>query len=236
MAGPWDRVTKGRHTLYRRDWALIADAGVSAGVQVRVMQGSWSGNVKASAGTHSGGGAVDISVAGMTERQALALVYQLRRRNCAAWLRSPRFGWPARLGGPHIHCIVKDSPGLSPGARSQVAAYNRARNGLVGSAHDPFNRPTQRAWLLPGQQPLIVVPAVAKRVLGQLRYGWRGAEVKALQQALHITADGYYGKETDKAVRAHQKKLFGRCDPARKSFVGPRQAAALGLIKLPQEA
>lgn len=235
MAGPWDRVTKGRHTLYRRDWALIADAGISAGVQLRVMQGSWSGSVKASAGTHSGGGAVDISVAGMTERRALALVAELRKRNGAAWLRSPKYGWPARLGGAHIHCIIRDSPGLSRGAKAQVAAFNRGRNGLASQGRDPFARPAHRVWLLPGQRPSVVVPAVVKGVLDQLRYGGRGAEVRALQRALRIAVDGRYGPQTDAAVRKHQRKLFGACDPRHKSFVGPRQASALGLIVLPKE-
>lgn len=236
MAGPWDRVRKSGRTLYRRDWALLVAAAAAAGVPLRVMQGSWSGTVAASAGTHAGGGAADLSVAGLTEAKAIDLVTELRRRNCAAWLRAPQFGWPARLGGRHIHLIVKDSPGLSAGAKAQVAAYNRGRNGLAGEGRDPFPRPAQKVYLLPGQEPLVTVPAVVKRILAQLRYGRRGAEVRALQRALRITVDGRYGPETDAAVRRHQRKLFGACDPRRKSFVGPRQADALGLIVLPKEA
>lgn len=232
MAGPWDRVRKSGRTLYRRDWALLVDAAAAAGVPLRVMQGSWSGAVAASAGTHAGGGAADLSVAGLTEAKAIDLVTELRRRNCAAWLRTPQFGWPARLGGRHIHLIVKDSPGLSAGAQAQVAAYNRGRNGLAGEGKDPFPRPAQKVYLLPGQQPITTVPAVVKRTLGHLRYGQRNPEVAALQRALKITADGYYGPRTDTAVRRSQRKLFGASDPRRRSFVGPRQAAALGLITL----
>lgn len=127
--------------------SLLAGARAAAGLPAtaaKVMQGSYNrGGVSASAGTHDGGGAVDLSVAGLTGAQQLALVTELRRRNAAAWLRSPKYGWPASAGGPHIHAIVRDEPGLSAGAKAQVAAYDKKLNGLASKRPDPFARPAQ---------------------------------------------------------------------------------------------
>lgn len=141
------RVTVNGQQLSQRVAGLLDDARAGAGLQpsdARVVQGSWSTAVSASAGTHSGGGAVDLSVSGLTLTQQLVLVDQLRRRNGCAWLRTPTYGWPASAGGPHIHCIVRDEPDLAPAARAQVAAYDKGLNGLASKRRDPFTRPTQR--------------------------------------------------------------------------------------------
>ena len=146
------KVKKGTVTLSERVWALIEAAAKAARVPTpRVIQGSWS-HASASADTHSGGGAFDLSVAGLTLPQRLALVRELRRLNVAAWLRSPQYGW--RLTGPHIHGIVKDEPGLSGAAESQVAAYDKGWNGLGGNSRrkDPFERPPQRTFVLRREQ------------------------------------------------------------------------------------
>lgn len=71
--------------------------------------------------------------------------------------------------------------------------------------------------------------------LSNLKYGKRHSDVKALQKALNSKAGanlpvtGYYGPMTDTAVRKHQKDMGMNPDPPRKSYVGPRQAKALGL-------
>lgn len=216
------RVTKNGKTLSARVWSLLDDAKRAAGLPpgaARVMQGSWSGGVKASAGTHNGGGAFDLSVAGLTRAQQLRLVDELRRRNVAAWLRSPEFGWPARLGGAHIHGIVRDEPGLSVGARAQVTAYRLGRNGLAGGRKDPHHRPPALRYVTPGDV-----------VFADLKYGKTNGSVRALQKALRIAEDGYYGPATDRAVRDSQMALGMAVDPMGRSFVGPRQAKALGLI------
>lgn len=139
-------VDKGRVTPRVRD--LLADARAAAKLHpgaARVMQGSYNGGVAASAGTHDGGGAVDLSIAGMTRAQSIALVTELRRRNACAWLRTPEFGWPASAGGPHIHAIVRDEPGLSSGARAQVAAYDAKLDGLKRKGLDALPRPAQHS-------------------------------------------------------------------------------------------
>lgn len=224
----WDKVARSGQILFRRDWALIADAAAQAGIEVpAVIQGSWSHGSK-SAGTHAGGGAFDLSVRKLTTAQALALVGALRERMVCAWLRTKVYGW---AGDPHIHGIVADSPDLSPSARAQVAAYNRALNGLANKGRDPFPRPSTRApFALPGQPAPVTVPKLVASLLELMTFGARNAEIVYLQRALKIRDDGYFGVLTDQAVRDDQLRRWRVCDPPRKAFVGPRQAAALGLI------
>ena len=220
MAGS-PRLTINGKTLTRRVWALLGDAKHAADIPdgaARVVQGSWSGNVRASAGTHNGGGAFDLSVAGLSRDKQLRLVHELRRRNVAAWLRSPEFGWPSRLGMAHIHGIVRDDPGLSWGARSQAIAYRLGRNGLASRRKDPHPRPAAYPFVMPGDARL-----------ADLKYGKRNGSVRALQKALRIAEDAWYGPATDRAVREHQRRHGLAVDPAGKSFVGPVQARLLGL-------
>jgi hypothetical protein len=140
-------ITRNGKTLSKRVWALIADTEKELGMQLRVVQGSFNkGGVALSAGTHDGGGAVDFSVSGMSEATAIKIVVALRKRNGAAWLRTPKYGWPSRLSRPHIHMIVKDEPHLSSGARQQVSEYNIGQNGLASHARDPFPRPPQHPF------------------------------------------------------------------------------------------
>jgi Putative peptidoglycan binding domain len=226
MATPWDRVTRGTKRLTNRDWQLLDAVGRELKITVKVIQGSWS-KASASAGTHGGAGAFDLSVAGLTEEQQLAYVDHLRRWNVAAWLRSPKYGWTST--GAHIHGIVKDTPGLSPTAKQQVTSYNQGLNGLANKGKDPFARPKQRRFLLPGMyDPTIPKSMYVK--LANLKYSLRNEDVNDLQRELKIARDGYYGPVTDNAVRAHQKRMGLRPDPQRKSYVGPKQAKALGLI------
>ena len=139
------RLTVDGNTLRLRVWGLLDDARRAADLSpgaARVLQGSYNaGRVAASAGTHDGGGAFDLSVAGLTDAQQDRLIWHLRRRNVCAWIRSPRYGWTST--GAHIHGIVRDEPKLSAGAKAQVAAYDRGENGLANRGQDPHKRPTQ---------------------------------------------------------------------------------------------
>lgn len=229
MSSPRDKVWRNGKCLTRRVWDLIADVEKELGIDLVVVQGSFNrGGVRQSAGTHDGGGAFDISVRGMSEQTAIRVVVALRKRYGDAWLRSPKYGWPARLGGPHIHCIVADEPGLSYGARQQVYAYNNGRNGLASRARDPFPRPAQHPF--GGGSGHTVVSSGAHVKLQNLRFGQHNDDVKDLQRALGIGVDGVYGPKTDEAVRANQRKHGWAPDKAGHSYVGPRQARALGLV------
>jgi len=228
VISPNDRITRNGHKLSRRAWDIIAAAKKSAKIpadKAYVLQGSWK-NGSLSAGTHTGGGAADLSVRGLTEAQAIRLVVELRKWYGVAYLRSPKYGWPARLGGSHIHVIFADEPGLSYGAKRQVINYNNGRNALASNLKDPFPRPATRKHF--GRK--VVVSNDVRVKLGNLKFGKRNDDVKDLQRALKIKVDGYYGPYTDLAVRNHQKKFGWTPDPVRQSNVGPLQAKRLGLI------
>jgi hypothetical protein len=135
------RVTVDGEQVSPRTLAVIEAAAKAAGVpRPKILQGSWA-NGDLSAGTHTGGGAVDLSVRGLTDRQQVALVTELRKRNGCAWLRTTDFGWTT---GDHLHAIIRDEPALSAAAQKQVGAYDRNLNGLANRGRDPHPRPVQR--------------------------------------------------------------------------------------------
>jgi hypothetical protein len=139
-------VDKGRITP--RLAGLLVDARRAAGIpstSAKVIQGSYNRGVAASAGTHDAGGVADLSIAGLSSDQQVKLVVELRRRNGCAWLRTPAYGWPASAGGPHLHAVIRDEPGLSAGAKSQVAAYDKGLNGLASKHRDTLPRPEQHS-------------------------------------------------------------------------------------------
>lgn len=228
-----DKITRNGKTLTRRVWALIEDVEKEVGLQLTVVQGSYHSGTSQSAGTHDRGGAIDISVHGMSESTAIKVCTAFRKRYGDAWYRSPKYGWPSNLSGPHIHVIVADEPDLSQGAKNQVAAYNRGENGLASHARDPFPRPTQHHF---GSGGSTHVSSGAAVHLSNLRYGKTNDDVKDLQRALNshqsgtdLLVDGIYGEATDRHVRDHQRAQGWTPDAAKHSFVGPQQAAKLGL-------
>lgn len=103
-----------------------------------ITQGSYNpGGVTASAGTHDGGGVLDVSVDGMTDKQIRAAVKWKRRAGFAAWYRN----WP---GNRHIHAVLLGHRSASPGAKDQMAAYLNRRDGLAGNLLDTSWRPKRR--------------------------------------------------------------------------------------------
>lgn len=101
---------------------------------VTLVQGSYNGGgVAASAGTHDGGGAIDITAFNWKNR-----VRVFRMLGVAMWHR------PALRGvwAEHIHGIVIDGVELSRGAALQVQAYLAGRNGLANNGRDTDWRPT----------------------------------------------------------------------------------------------
>jgi len=97
------------------------------GVQFVCWQGSYSDG-SLSAGTHTGGGALDLNVPG----DPATIVRVLRKQGFAAWYRGPDSGFD-----PHIHAIDIGNRKLSPGAASQVVKYRAGGDGLAGSNPDP---------------------------------------------------------------------------------------------------
>ena len=140
VRNPDERISYRGVTLSRRTAAAFAFAEKKAGLKGKVIitQGSWS-NASASAGTHTGAGALDCSVPNLTEEQRKGLVLALKSSGFAAWYRKPIPGlWPA-----HIHALDISSydHGMAAGAQAQVRSFDDHRDGLKGDAWDATFRP-----------------------------------------------------------------------------------------------
>ena len=135
------KVTYHSKTLNTRTKAMLVAAEGIYGSQVTLTQGSYNpGGVDASAGTHDGGGAMDISVSGISSANRTKLLTALRKVGFAAWLRTPpSFDY-------HSHAMAISDPDLSPGAQNQTGDYYLGMNGL--SHRDPDDGPqvTKVTW------------------------------------------------------------------------------------------
>lgn len=98
---------------------------------ITLTQGSYTSSNPDSAGTHDGGGVVDISVSNLTTTQRWQTVRALRTVGFAAWLRTPSDGFAY-----HIHANGISDPDMSRAARNQVNDYYYGRNGLANHAAD----------------------------------------------------------------------------------------------------
>lgn len=142
MPKPYDLTTYDGNTV---DWLTRAALEATAerlGYDLTVTQGSYNkGGVAASAGTHDGGGVVDLNGTFEADRK----VRELRRTGFAAWHRTPAQGdWPH-----HVHAVLIGNARLSAGARAQVVDYLNGFNGLVGDRPDDGPRDFVRnrfAW------------------------------------------------------------------------------------------
>ncbi|NEA35413.1 hypothetical protein [Streptomyces sp. SID13031] len=130
---PEARIVWRKTQLNQRTVAMLIAAEKIYKSQFGFLQGSYNkGGVEASAGTHDGGGAVDIDVVKKSPAQRRAVVLALRQVGFAAWLRTPAQGrWPY-----HVHAIAIGDKDLSRGAATQVLEYKRKRNGLANRGKD----------------------------------------------------------------------------------------------------
>lgn len=104
------------------------------GFTIQLTQGSYSSGVSASAGTHDGGGAMDISCSSYAYDKKVSLVHWLRAVGFAAWHRP--YNWDGAGGSEHIHCEEIGNPNLSSGAKSQITQWNQGLNGLANRGSD----------------------------------------------------------------------------------------------------
>ena len=132
----YQRVKYDGHTVNERTRVMLERSEKFLGEmgyqkKIDLMQGSYHRGVSASAGTHDGGGAIDVNTKGLTHREIDKLVKSLRMAGFAAWSRDRSNGMV-----PHIHAIAIGDKEMVRGARSQVDAYFAGRSGLVGNAPD----------------------------------------------------------------------------------------------------
>lgn len=156
----YTRVTVGDHTLNARTLAMLEVAQQiyqGPGDIMRITQGSYRGDVAQSFGTHSGGGAVDISIRNPQQESVLLweeaprMVMALRYAGFAAWFRQP--GDLGEGSAAHIHAIAVGDGELSDVAQDQVAGpggYLRGMDGLIppyGPNPDPHGGPVICPWM-----------------------------------------------------------------------------------------
>lgn len=143
LIGPGGRVERDGEVVDARTAAMLTEAERLSGRTFTVDQGSYNpGGDPTSAGTHDGGGVVDLSVDGMSATTRVAVTRTLRRVGFAAWVRTPSQGdWPF-----HIHAVAISDTDLSSPAQHQVGDYYLGRDGLADRAPDDGPKVTIRTW------------------------------------------------------------------------------------------
>ncbi len=179
------------------------------GYDLSIMQGSYNSGVGASAGTHDGGGAVDLAAYDHKRK-----VRAGREVGFAMWYRSSAEGpW-----SPHCHGILVGNAKLSSGAATQVTAYRNGRNGLASNAADTFGwrpSPIPSYKFAPEKKYSIDLHNVRVDFLDVLDGGTnkstrRGRVIqKCLNSKLKsdIVVDGVIGEQTVEAWRRWERKI-----------------------------
>lgn len=178
MPKPYDRTTYDGNTV---DWltrAALTETASRLGYDLTVTQGSYNaGGVAASAGTHDGGGVVDLAPYDHARK-----VRELRRTGFAAWYRPEIPGlWP-----PHIHAVLIGNARLSASAKAQVAEYLAGYDGLAGDGRDTGPRDFVRnrfTWAT-GAGRINRAEALIDRAAVVLSTGIRGYGVGRSRRAL----------------------------------------------------
>ncbi|MBN2500778.1 MAG: hypothetical protein JXB38_08380 [Anaerolineales bacterium] len=159
----YTRVEVNGHTLSARTYFMLQHAAELYGGEidvagVAITQGSYVDAEPLSFGTHSGGGAVDLSVIARDRWEVLydeisPLLEALRTAGFAAWLRE--YGELSEGSPIHIHAIAIGDAELSQTAQAQLTGeygYFRGYNGLPpeygGPALDRYGGPVVCKWML----------------------------------------------------------------------------------------
>lgn len=127
------KVTYDGGLMNTRTRTMLMAAERSLGTRLTVIQGSYNpGGDPTSAGTHDGGGVLDVSVDGMTPQTRTNVARNLREAGFAAWVRTPSQGdWDY-----HIHAVALSDPDQSSQAQHQSGDYYLGLNGLANRAAD----------------------------------------------------------------------------------------------------
>ncbi len=141
--GPGSRVRRDGFLVDSRTEAMLTEAERRLGSDLVLEQGSYNpGGDPTSAGTHDGGGVVDISVQGMSATRRTTVARVLRQVGFAAWVRDPSQGdWPW-----HIHAAAINDTDLSTQAQHQTGDYYLGLNGLKNRGADDGPQVPIRTW------------------------------------------------------------------------------------------
>ncbi|MEU8263465.1 peptidoglycan-binding protein [Micromonospora sp. NPDC048999] len=140
---PGAKVQRDGYVVNTRTQAMLAEAQRLLGYTLVLDQGSYNpGGDPTSAGTHDGGGVVDIAVTGMTAAKRTDVARALRQVGFAAWVRNPSQGdWPW-----HIHAVAISDTDLSSQAQHQAGDYYLGMNGLANRGPDDGPRIPIKTW------------------------------------------------------------------------------------------
>jgi peptidoglycan hydrolase-like protein with peptidoglycan-binding domain len=140
---PGSKVQRDGYVVNTRTQAMLTETERVLGRHLKLDQGSYNpGGDPTSAGTHDGGGVVDINVDGMSADTRTAVARALRQVGFAAWVRSPSQGqWPW-----HIHAVAINDTDQSTQAQNQVGDYYLGMNGLGNRHPDDGPKVTIRTW------------------------------------------------------------------------------------------
>ena len=146
----YTRVEINGQTLNQRTLAMLTHAQELYGGELEltghaITQGSYTDAVDASFGTHSGGGAVDLSVLRRGTYTVLwddlePLIRALRAAGFAAWVRE--YGELHPDSAIHIHAIAIGDQELSPAAAEQLTGESGYFRGFSGLPVDMYGPPT----------------------------------------------------------------------------------------------
>lgn len=141
--GPGARVQRDGYVVNTRTQAMLTEAERLLGLHLTLSQGSYNpGGDPTSAGTHDGGGVVDISVSGMSAATRTDVARALRQVGFAAWVRNPNQGdWPW-----HIHAVAINDTDMSTPAQHQVGDYYLGLNGLANQGPDDGPPVPKTTW------------------------------------------------------------------------------------------
>lgn len=152
----WRGVTVDQRTKSALKWAEAKYLAVAPKKRspFRLGQGSYNaGGVSGSAGTHDGGGVVDIMFAGVPAKQRRATVKWLRKAGFAAWARE---GAAWGTNNDHCHAVLLGHRTASPAAKAQMASYRAHRDGLAYNGYDKSWRPKiKRRWSHRKHRPIL---------------------------------------------------------------------------------
>ncbi|MEV5570593.1 peptidoglycan-binding protein [Spirillospora sp. NPDC052269] len=140
---PGPRVRVGKFVVDARTQAMLTAAKRLLHRNLVLDQGSYNpGGDPTSAGTHDGGGVVDVNVKGMSPATRTKVAKALRQVGFAAWVRNPSQGdWPW-----HIHAAAISDTDLSSQAQHQIGDYYLGENGLAGHGPDDGPKVPIRTW------------------------------------------------------------------------------------------
>ena len=195
-------------------------------IKIDPTQGSYSKSVGASAGTHDGGGAIDLSLSGLSAFEILKIVSSMRTVGFAAWHRRAGEGpW-----SDHVHGIAVNCPDSTAVAKRQVTALRKGKNGLANGKKDPhaFLRIPVTSWeaykLRSARKPLPPYPGKsAFQVLDT------GEHIKVVQRGVGTKVTGVMSVADKNKVKSFQRvrPLLWPAD----GVVGPKTYKALANTK-----